>query len=165
MRSKVLQGEVVLIEVTLTQTLYDHNVHRFHPPLTVETTPAGRERREKAWVRAVCATKDIFRRFTSAVFGGVIYLGCLMPPALPRAAKCSSSISSSGVIGCWTRSLSTEILGECARLMLCDLAPSPSVPVFNLLTLSCVAEVLSVLLFLLCDAANEGSMFTLIVIF
>lgn len=37
------QGEIVFVEVTLGQTLHDHNVHTFNLPLLVETTPTTRE--------------------------------------------------------------------------------------------------------------------------
>lgn len=74
------------------------------------------------------------------------YLGCLMPPVFPRAAKCSSSISSFSVIGCWSRSNSTEILGVWKFHPLSSVS-SPRCTGFNLLACSGVVGPLFFLFF------------------
>lgn len=83
------------------------------------------------------------------------YLGCLMPPVFPRTAKCSSSVRSFTVIGCWMRLSRTEILAERNEHPLSSVS-SHFCTVFDLLTLLCASGVTAFLLVMVHVAADSS---------
>lgn len=85
-----------------------------------------------------------------------------MPPVCLRAAYCSSSVSSFRVIGCWRRAGNTETLGKREAHPHCSTS-SLLCSILNLLASFSAACVPFSLFLVLHAAADEDSMFQLII--